>query len=346
MKKYIFRATVILIFLVIGVLFYLSRPFTKSKEIDFFAELPEGIEEEKRTKIQKLKEKGTMDSIFVIQDGKVIVKEGKTEEISNVASVRKSLISALYGIAMDKGLIDITKSLSDLQIDDEVNPLTETEKTATIEDLLKARSGIYLYSLGESQQMKEKRPERGAHLPGEYYYYNNWDFNTLGLIFEQETGKTIGEAFEKWIAEPLEMRKFSADCVIYETSDQTSIPMYRFYMCAEDLARFGYLYANHGVWNGKQVISPLWIEKSLKEYSQTEGEFQGYGYLWWLDKNQDLAWAVGSGGQYIVVDRKENCSYAIMNQTGNSPFGVFWFRTFVHDEVTYQDVREVIDVFS
>ena len=62
-------------------------------------------------------------------------------------------------------------------------------------DLLRARSGVYHPVDFETALMKKNRPERGSHARGTFWYYNNWDFNALGTIFEKEAGLKIGEAF-------------------------------------------------------------------------------------------------------------------------------------------------------
>ena len=98
-------------------------------------------------------------------------------------------------------------------IDDNEPSLTETEKQATVGDLIKARSGIYHPALYEHPIMKARRPERHSHAPGTFYYYNNWDFNALGTIFEQETGTKIFEEFDRRIAKSLQMEDFKiSDC--------------------------------------------------------------------------------------------------------------------------------------
>ncbi|UOY92420.1 beta-lactamase family protein [Ectobacillus sp. JY-23] len=340
MKKIIILTCI----LCIAILGYFSIPFTTSETNDFyqpFTRSPQASAALQKTLNEEMK-KGEADAVVMLEGDKLLAEWGETDTISNVASVRKSLISALFGIAEDKQLVNLQQTLGELRINDTVNPLTETEKSATIEDLLKARSGVYLPSIGESQQMKELRPKRGSYQPNEHYYYNNWDFNVLGVIFEQETGLSIGEAFYEWIAKPTHMKQFRPENVVYNTAEDTSIPMYRFYMCAEDLARFGALYANDGVWNGKQIIPKTWIDKSFTAYSTIEDvdQFTGYGYLWWLEDNNKLQWAVGAGGQFIIVDRANKLVVAMMNNTGTTPLQVFLYRQFSKEE-TYAKARSI-----
>ncbi|UCG27191.1 MAG: serine hydrolase, partial [Bacteroidales bacterium] len=126
-------------------------------------------------------------SMMLIYDGKVVSAYGEYWRRFKCHSIRKSILNSLYGIHVEKGTIDLGKSLSDLNIKDIVS-LTESEKSATIKDLLTSRSGVYIPSGQETSDMKDSRPERGTHPPGTFYYYNNWDFNVLGTIFMQETG--------------------------------------------------------------------------------------------------------------------------------------------------------------
>lgn len=266
------------------------------------------------------------DAVVALKNQDVFYEYGETNIPFNCASVRKSIFSALYGIAQEKGLIDINSTLAELGIDDNKNPLTETEKTATIKDLLTARSGIYIEAAGESRGMKERRPERGEFLPGEHFYYNNWDFNVLPIILEDITGKSIGELIYEWLAVPTGMKIFSPDDVTYQYVDYTEYPQTRVYMTAEDLARIGSLYLNEGKWGNEQVIPADWVENSVQSVSmQPEDEdlldnelMEGYAYLWWVDKDENTVWADGSGGQFLVIDKQRNLAVVLRNNTGMS----------------------------
>ena len=61
--------------------------------------------------------------------------------------------------------------------------------------------------------MKAERPARGAHEPGTWWWYNNWDFNVAGAIFERCAGQGVHEAFAQRIAAPLGMRDFTGRIV-------------------------------------------------------------------------------------------------------------------------------------
>jgi len=241
---------------------------------------------------------------LVIYDGKVLESWGDVERRYMCHSVRKSLLSALYGIYVDEGVIDLDKTLAELNIDDK-DTLTATEKEATIRDLLKARSGVYHPAAYETAGMKARRPQRGSHKHDEFWYYNNWDFNTLGFIFEQETGKDIFVAFKERIADPLQMDDFRLMDGYHHLEPENSIyPAYPFRLSARDMARFGLLFLNEGVWNGKQIISREWIKESTTSYSDTDNRGGGYAYLWWTSgdlKEIGMYSALGVGSQVIAV---------------------------------------------
>jgi len=276
-----------------------------------------------------IKNKTYFDACVALHGNRLIYEYGNTHLPYNSASVRKSIFSAVYGIAQNKGLINLDATLGELGIDDHKNPLTETEKTATIRNLLQARSGIYLPAAGESEGMKERKPERGAYLPGEHFYYNNWDFNVLPIILERITGKSIGELIYEWIAVPTGMRYFSPESVTYQYVDYTEYPQTRVYISAEDLARIGALYLNKGKWNNKQVIPAEWVDSSVEAVSHQPEDadlldnelMEGYAYLWWVDDDENTFWADGSGGQFLVVDKTRNLAVVLRNNTGMSPAG-------------------------
>src|SRR5258706_965191 len=125
-------------------------------------------------------------SLLVVHNGAILAAWGDVTRRFMSHSARKSYMSALYGIHVNNGDIDLNQTLAELNIDDEP-ALTSTEKEARVFDLLTARSGVYHPASAETPSMIGNRPERGSHKPGTHWHYNNWDFNTLHTIFEQKT---------------------------------------------------------------------------------------------------------------------------------------------------------------
>ena len=220
-------------------------------------------------------------ALMVIHQGRIVKESGETERPFMCHSMRKSILSALYGPHVRNGTIDLKSDLKSLGIDDKEPSLTDVEKTATTGDLLKARSGVFHPALYETKAMAAKRPKRSSHEPGSFWYYNNWDFNALCTIFENLTGRGIFEEFEDRLAGPLGMQDFvRSRHTSYVTGDDSVHPAYPFQLSARDLARFGLLFARGGEWNGRQIIPRSWVVESTQSYSET-GSKGGYGYMWW-----------------------------------------------------------------
>ncbi len=223
-------------------------------------------------------------AVVALYDGKVFLSWGEVDREFRCHSIRKSFLSALYGIYVGRGVIDTAKTLAELGIDDIPPSLTAEEKQARVADLLKSRSGVYHEAAAEAPEMIEQRPERGSHPPGTFFYYNNWDFNALGTIFEQETGIGIFDAFEHEIAEPIGMEDFTAADGNYQYEPEKSMhPAYPFQMTALDMARFGLLYLRNGNWRGRQIVPPDWVAVSTTAHSIEDPDLNiGYGMMWYV----------------------------------------------------------------
>ena len=243
-------------------------------------------------------------ALLIVQDGKVVASWGDVSRRVHVASGRKSLLSALYGIAISEGRIDLGSTLAQLDIDDTPPRLTASEKQATVRDLLMSRSGVYHPAAYETADIKRKRPPRGSHEPGTFWFYNNWDFNALGTIYRKQTGEDIFRSFEKRIARPLQMEDFSARDGEYVTEKGSEHPAYPFRLSARDAARFGQLFLDGGRWDGRQVVPAAWVKEATTAYSFTKRGRQGYGYMWWSLPSEvwgeNAAYAAGYGGQVIA----------------------------------------------
>lgn len=269
-------------------------------------------------KLEMVSKNSNASSIVLVYDGIIVFTYGEYWRRFKLHSMRKSLLSALYGIHVENGSIDLTKTLEELDIDDKT-PLTKQEKKAQIIDLLKARSGVYIPSGQETAEMKNARPKRGSHTRDTYWYYNNWDFNVLGTIFNQETKSDIFEEFYYNIALPINMQDFRLIDGTYDYELQyTYHPAYPFKMSGRDMARFGQLYLQKGKWDGKQIISEDWIIQSTTSWSKTSNSKQSYGYLWWIEENfygLKIFYAAGHGRQIIGVFPKQNAVLVIQADT-------------------------------
>ncbi|AXT55149.1 class C beta-lactamase-related serine hydrolase [Aquimarina sp. AD1] len=267
-------------------------------------------------------------AIMVMQNEKVIYEYGPTDKIMNGHSTRKAMLSLLYGIAVDQELINLDKTLAQLEVDEFI-PLTTQEKSATIRDLLMGKSGVYLPASGEHDNQITQRPKRESHKPGTYFFNNNFDANVLGTIFMKETGISIGKFMEDNLAKPLGLQDFDSNNVIigspwFIPKKKTMHKQYYIYISTRDFARIGAMVANNGKWNGKQIISEDWITKSTSSYSDLTtnhinyGRYDGFGYQWWTASDTNTIWTDGYGERFMIINRNKNLTLVEQNFTGNS----------------------------
>lgn len=271
-----------------------------------------------------------IETVFCLKKGEVIYEFGDTKKLINTRSIRKSIMNLLYGIAIEKGLLNIDMTLESLGIDESQTPLTEQEKTATIRDLLMARSGVYLPAEGEVATTRDNRPKRDQYKPGEYFLYNNFDFNVLGAILELKTKMSIGEFMEEYLAKPLQFQDFSSSNIVYDNpwpipnKSMSDYPIYWIFISTRDLAKVGLLVSQKGNWNGKQIVPTKWINESTQPYTKYEdyginqNPIDAYGYLWKIDTDNNIIWADGYGGQYLVIDAENELVTTQLNPNGNS----------------------------
>ncbi|MGH6770808.1 MAG: serine hydrolase domain-containing protein [Xanthobacteraceae bacterium] len=257
-------------------------------------------------------ERAGSTAVMIVQHGRAIAEWGDVARKSPIASVRKSLMSALYGIAVEEGKIRLTDTLARFGIDDK-QPLTDAEKQATVADLLTTRSGVYHPVDSEPAALAGPRPPRGSHPHGTHWYYNNWDFNVLGTIYRQATSEDIWQSFKRCIADPIGLEDFVLDDGAWGPGEISVHRNYGFVMSARDLARFGLFYARGGRWRERQVVPARWVAESTRTHAVVRSQTfagRGYGYMWWTGFGSDPATvivpdgtfhALGIGSQYLFV---------------------------------------------
>ncbi len=260
-------------------------------------------------------------SIIIVVQGRVIFSNGDVSHTSKIASVRKSILSMLYGKYVFNGKVDLNKTVKELGLDDK-QPFLPYEEHATLEQLLAARSGIYLPT-GSSGQ-KDYMPPRGSAYPGMQFVYNNWDFDAAGVAFEKLTGQDIYQALQNDLAIPIGMQ----DYVIAKQKKiptESVHPEFAMYLSTRDMARLGLLMLDKGSWNGKTLIPSDWVGYTtsvitpfrdiypLMFRNYGEPERWGYGLLWWVwdapvfpggtytGFMQGAYSAMGTGGTFITV---------------------------------------------
>jgi len=278
-------------------------------------------------------EENQTQAFLVIQDGNVLYEEyfndTARDSIVTSFSVAKSFTSALIGIAIDEGYIN---SVNDPVTDylPELSSRDSRFKNITIRDLLMMSSGLeyeedrFLGLNGDDALTTYYPDQRQLALentniidpPGQYFLYNKYHPQLLGMILERTTGVSVTEYLQEKIWDPLGMEFDGSWSIDSEASDfekmETGVNAR-----AIDFAKFGHLFLNDGTWNGRQVISSKWIAESTQPYLPKdyagyypEDWFSGlpgqgyYKYMWWgiaIEPGSYDFVAAGDKGQFIYV---------------------------------------------
>ena len=205
-------------------------------------------------------------AVMAVFRGRILLACGDVRRKFEAHSVRKSLVSGLYGTAIARDEIDLDSTLADFAID-ERTPLTSVERSATIRQVISARSGVYLPAAYGASQDK-RRPARGSYSPGTHWFYNNWDINVAGVVYEKASREDLYESFSRRLAKPIGMEDWElADGFrVYEPT-KSRYPAHTFRLSTRDLARFGQLYLQQGWWAGRQILPADWVTESTRPHT-------------------------------------------------------------------------------
>jgi len=267
---------------------------------------------------------GETSAFLVVRDGVLVhewYEEGRSpDELHNSFSVSKSILSTTIGMAVEEGYIS---SIND-PITDYVPELLERDPRfgdITLRHLITMSSGIAYDEEARSPFADEVNTYFGTDLrrsamnnptvveePGVTWLYNNYNPQLLGMALERATGMTISEyTSESWWG-PMGAEadaSWSVDS-FYNRFEQSA---HGFNARPRDLARFGLMFANDGMVDGVQVISPEWVQKATAPTNVSIGrnDFleQNYNYFWWVLPDGRFS-AQGNLGQYVFVSPEDN----------------------------------------
>ena len=258
----------------------------------------------------------TTTGFMLVAHGRVILEAGDVQDLSYIASVRKSVLAMLFGKYVAEGRIHLDETLASLGIDD-VGGLTAAEKEATVVDLLSSRSGVF-HVTNAGGDLHDS-PPRGSQEHGTYFLYNNFDFNALGAIFEKRTGRDIYDALRDDLAVPIGMEDFRREVQKKdEAPEKSTYPAYHMSLSTRGYGLTGYLMLREGNWAGQQLVPREWVQRVTtittpleKLHPESEGGRRlGYGLLWWVFDDataraggelQGAYTGWGAFGQYITV---------------------------------------------
>ncbi|MCM3737272.1 beta-lactamase family protein [Bacillus cytotoxicus] len=235
----------------------------------------------------------------------------------HVASVTKSIISALIGIAIDAGYI---KNVDQKVLDffPEYVPNTAKKQEITIRHLLTMTAPYPFEDWHEPLDKLCQQPDWITYtldMLGENGELGTFKYSTAGAhllsaIITRSTGKSAREFANERLFKPIgmkgipdhEMNSFGFEDLFgknvkgwVKDPNGNSIGGWGLTLTPRDMARFGLLYLNRGMWNNDQIVSKTWIDEA------TMMNPNHYGYLWWVHEEDGIFayLARGDGGNVI-----------------------------------------------
>ena len=236
-------------------------------------------------------------------------------DVHSLQSVTKSVTSALIGIAIGRGEIDGTGvRLLSFFGDYDLSRVDRRLRDATLDDLLTMRSGIEWHETDRPMNSTNTTIQLEASEdwiqftldqpmdadPGTKWVYNSGGSHLMSGVIKEATGLYVDEYAEAHLFSLLGIQDYHWKKTPKGLPDTEG----GLYLEAEQLAKFGYLYLNDGVWDGRRILPEGWTEASTDRRVERVGRSgRGYGYQWWrLDRRDTEVWAgLGYGGQYLLV---------------------------------------------
>ncbi len=259
--------------------------------------------------LQDLQENNTqIHSLLIIRNGYVVL-DASFYPYDNLiphklASVTKSFMTTLIGIAADQGKIQLDQPMVSFFPDRTIANLDDRKEHVTVRHLASMMNGFEsgcisgdeptLNAIRANQDWVQAALDRRmVREPGTSFCYDSPGMHLLSAILQEATGMTALEFARQNLFEPLGIRE-----VFWQSDPQGYTHGWGdLYLKPRDAAKIGYLWLNDGVWEGKQIVSEAWVADSVKAHSDAGGD--DYGYGWWV--SDDSYYALGRGGQNIRV---------------------------------------------
>ena len=253
-----------------------------------------------------------IDSILIVRNGNLVFDAYFWPFSKNqkhiIHSCTKSIMSALIGIAIDKGYIqNVDQPITDFFPDKSVADFDDLKKTITLKNLLTMSSGLacrdsYLYRWAGLFEMRYS-PDWAQYVldlpmaepPGEKFEYCNGVSYLLSVIIQNATKMKTLDFAKEHLFDPLGITD-----IHWAISPQgVDIGYGEMWLTPHDMARFGWLYLNKGRWGNQQIVPSAWVKASTRGHIPAT-IFDHYGYQWWVD-SAGYYMAVGYKGQRIFV---------------------------------------------
>lgn len=258
-----------------------------------------------------------MNSFMLVRHGQVVAEawwspyDAATPHV--LYSLSKSFTSTAVGLAVEEGKLSINDRVIDFFPEDAPAEPSENLKAMRVHDLLRMSAGHQVeVALGPDDVWTRAFLHHPVPFkPGTHFLYNTPATYMLSAIVQKVTGMTVFDYLQPRLFEPLGIENHS-----WGTSPQgITLGGYGLSVRTEDIARFGQLYLQKGMWNGKQLVPESWVEaataRQTSNGSSPDSDWdQGYGYQFWRSRH-NIYRGDGAFGQYCIVIPEHDAVVAI-----------------------------------
>ena len=235
-------------------------------------------------------------------------KDSRGQGIEDVASVQKSVVSFLVGVAQEKGLISINDQVSKHLGEGWSKATADQESKITVRHLITMSSGL-------NSKLQYKAPA------GTAWQYNTTAYSKSLNVVEKASGMSANELTQKWLTGRIGMKDSSwvkrPGGGLLSSVDANT---FGFATTAPDLARFGLLMLAEGEWNGETILGDKDYLQAATDTSQKMNP--SYGYLWWLNgKKAIVRPAAGRTNRSLLLQAPQDL-YAAQGAMGRKVYVV------------------------
>lgn len=242
-------------------------------------------------------------SLLIIRNGKIVDETYffpyQKDDMINIHSCTKSIISALVGIAIKEGYIkSVDQKILDFFPDKKIDNMSPEKQDITIRNLLTMSAGLAVKypdmdMKSSNDWIQHVMDLKMSEKPGTKFNYSDATAHLLSAILQKTTGMSTYDYADTHLFQPMGIK------VLWPADPQgINYGFGEINMTPRDMAKFGYLYLNKGKWDGKQLVPENWVKESTKRQFKT-GLGDDYGYLWWCPHSGFKA--TGLGEQVIEV---------------------------------------------
>jgi CubicO group peptidase (beta-lactamase class C family) len=238
-------------------------------------------------------------------------------------SLSKSFTSSAVGMAVAEKLLSVEDAIVSFFPEELPPVVSENLKAMKIKHLLTMSTGHALdttdklHKDAEGNWVKCFLAQPVENMPGKPFVYNSGATYMLSAIVQKVTGMPVLEYLRPRLFEPLEIENPTwENCPRGINAGGWGLSIR-----TEDIARFGQLYLNKGIWNGKRILAEEWIEQAtcaqVSNGDNPESDWtQGYGYQFWRCRHGAYR-GDGAFGQYCVVIPEQDAVLAITSGLGD-----------------------------